>query len=499
MSSYKSAIRTTGIALAVLFLSAGMALQAYAARPAPRIIDGTPASEMDYPYVANLLQGGEMFCTGTLVGPKHVLTAGHCFFDEKNRRVVGDTDVTVRLGGQQIQSAGIQVHPAYVSRSSACVEGETDAALVELAETVSGISPIPVLDAPAPVGATVLLAGYGTQGSGSTGEDGTLPPTGVLNVGSTVIDGYGDNPPQQNLNSSYFYWTFERGESNTASGDSGGPAFYSVNGQFYLAGITCGGEGKSEYGTASFQTRTDLIVSWIQSIAGVLPADSPPSFPQLAPKSAWLGGNFSYAVPVSGSEPLELSASNLPEGLSLSGRTISGVPAAAGSYSVGLSAANPFGSASSSLVIVVSGYNPALAIKKALLQFDDDKNNDFLDVTGTILVTPNFKPRGKRVMMRIGRFSKTFRLASNGQSTGNGRSYFDLYGSLKTGKAKFDLTFERVPLAEELSTLGFPSTADAVGGQEVALPLSVTIDGVESSATVTLRFGARDERWRIAK
>ena len=50
-----------------------------------KILDGTRVSESQYPYVARLSYGGQMLCTGTLIGSRYVLTAGHCFFDTRNR------------------------------------------------------------------------------------------------------------------------------------------------------------------------------------------------------------------------------------------------------------------------------------------------------------------------------------------------------------------------------------------------------------------------------
>ena len=470
----------------------------------PKIIDGSPASEMSYPNVARLSVGGDLVCTGTLVSPNHVLTAAHCFFGENNTRAVRDQDLTLRMGGQIVTSKKVYIHPAYKSRSSACVEGETDAAVVELASPVVGIDPVPLIGSPLPTGSPLLLVGYGTQGSGERGEDGTIPADGVVNVGSTTVEGYGDNPPRQNSNSTYFYWTFDRGEANTASGDSGGPSFYRDNGTTLLAGITCGGDGNSEIGTLSFNTRADLMKSWVDSITGTTPSNTAPGFAPFSIQSASMSTPFSFTVPVTGSSTLNLTASDLPPGLSLSGTTITGIPTIAGSYSVNLVASNPYGSAAAKLVIVVSNYSPSVTIRKVLLQFDDSGDGeDFLDISGTVNVGAKFKPKNKQIVVRIGRFSRTFKLDANGQSLGNPIRYFDLQGpfkgaAFKKAVVKYELTLERVALFRQLSTLGFPTSDEAVGGQIVSLPVSVTVNGVESSTTVNLVFRERDARWHRA-
>jgi hypothetical protein len=493
------------IVLGLFFIFIVVAHSAAAQQIKPRIIDGTRVSESDFPSVARLSVSGSLLCTGTLVGSRHILTAAHCFFDGRNRRAVGDSDVVARLNGQEISSQKVTIHPTYRPRSSACVEGETDAALVELTSDIAGSTPIALLSSAVPVGSTVILAGYGTQGQGATGENGTIPPVGQINFGNTIVEGLGDNPPSQNASSSYFYWTFDGGESNTASGDSGGPAFSDTATGRQIAGITCGGGGNAEFGTLSFNTRADLIKSWVESIVGTVPSNTAPGFTGISNLAGTVGQAFSRTISLIGSQPITLSSSVLPPGLTLNGATISGIPTQVGSTRVELTATNAFGQATASFDIIISGFNPNLRVRQALLQFDYEEGaEDFLDLTGTISLGSNFKPNKKLVTVQIGRFSKTFKLRSNGQSAGNGKSYFDLNGAMRgaafrKSNLQFDLTFERVALFDELATLGFPTSANASRGDPIALPLSVTINGIESSTTILLKFRQSDQRWVISK
>src|SRR5262245_36084037 len=131
---------------AVIFVS----LNAWAKPPKAKIVEGTRVPVDQYPYVAQLLFEGFTQCTGTLISSRHVLTAAHCFFDDSNTRVVGDRDMTVLLGGQAFNSESVSIHPAYQSRNQACVEGESDAAIIKLATPADGIPAIGIPDLPPP-------------------------------------------------------------------------------------------------------------------------------------------------------------------------------------------------------------------------------------------------------------------------------------------------------------------------------------------------------------
>ena len=53
-----------------------------------RIVGGAPSEEHSTPWLCSLHHNGQFFCAGAIIHPSYVLTACHCFFVWKNKRLV---------------------------------------------------------------------------------------------------------------------------------------------------------------------------------------------------------------------------------------------------------------------------------------------------------------------------------------------------------------------------------------------------------------------------
>lgn len=215
----------------------------------PRIVNGTPTSGFASVGKIGDRLGG--FCTGTLIGSRFVLTAGHC------SEGVGNTQGRFFLGGQTYTTVHIYVHPSY-NPNRLGENAANDIAIWELSRDVIGVTPSPINRVAPQVGQILTLVGFGAGGTAQGGHNGDY---GTKRVGTTPIDG---------VMSRVITWDYDRAsESNTAPGDSGGPAFLHRDGVYYVAGVTSGGDkANAGLGDHSFDTRVDAYQSWIDSIVG---------------------------------------------------------------------------------------------------------------------------------------------------------------------------------------------------------------------------------------
>ncbi len=255
------------LAMVVTVASAAAGLVA-SAPPGAAVIDGTELTSESYaarwPWLVDILVTPTLdSCTGSLIGPRWVLTAGHCASLDEEFDVLpiaiayGSPDNTVAT---QMDVVNHFVHPQYDRNT---IGAGFDLALLELATDVPGpYAPLP-RSATLAVGNTVTLAGWGRT-------NGFVSPTiarETTQISPTANDRVLIMQPVDGVG---------------CFGDSGGPTMLERNGGRILVGVfSFGLDDRCE-----FETGSSLVapaMDWITATTGVGPAanTAPSASPRL--------------------------------------------------------------------------------------------------------------------------------------------------------------------------------------------------------------------------
>lgn len=213
-------------------------------------------------------------CSGTLLSPTVMLTAGHCTFGTSGGRVWFDPDVGAGRpgngypggGGTSIEFSAIYTHPSYVDGAFFL----HDAGIVILSQPVTGVPYASLAD----VGLlddlstrrgqqdqSFTVVGYGLQSVKPTlqadlvrykGTVKLISVNGTAGIPAGTSASFTNNPGQGN------------GQGGTCFGDSGGPIFW--NGDGRIAAVTSYGLNANCAGTGGgYRVDTADDQAWIYS------------------------------------------------------------------------------------------------------------------------------------------------------------------------------------------------------------------------------------------
>ncbi len=267
-------------ALLALAASAGATTNASThARPVAHaaIIGGTTAPDGTWPWVAYIQaqtgsDGSGFACTGTVVSPNVILTAGHCAVDEGTGVTVPAADYTVVTGahnlndisGGQVLSVS-RVLPAPTFNLSTLHD---DASLLVLSSPTSAPA-IPLAgsadSALTATGTSVAIAGWGL----TNGNDQTSAPAQLQQASTAIAT---DRTCTRPYGSGYDATTMVCGSDptsprhvSTCNGDSGGPLLArDSSGTWTEAGLTSWGAAGCSPSSPSVFTRISHVSTWIQ-------------------------------------------------------------------------------------------------------------------------------------------------------------------------------------------------------------------------------------------
>jgi endonuclease G, mitochondrial len=221
-------------------------------RPMPRpselirIVGGDEAQPGSFQHCACVGDSEEWMCTGALVANQVVLTAAHCG-PGITRAMVGGNDV-FSLGAEArvVPVSKVAVHPGYRPHPYS----ENDISILILSDEVA-IEPVSIATrAQVAAADAVRLVGFGYNDPQEPKGFGTkrhveidIPPI----MRATVDDDLGELERLLDLHGEYEFACGRKALGrDSCNGDSGGPAYIRVGGDYCLGGLTSRATGEAE-------------------------------------------------------------------------------------------------------------------------------------------------------------------------------------------------------------------------------------------------------------
>ncbi|MBI3700842.1 MAG: trypsin-like serine protease [Afipia sp.] len=165
-------------------------------------------------------------CTGTLIAPAIVLTAGHCVAPGTSYRVIDPSTQPPKL----ITAQKAVTHPQFNMQSMLAHRATADVALLQLPSSVPNKSPaiLGMPRIPIQPGSRFTVAGVGVTTSG--GDDGV----GTVRAANLAVTG---NPGTLQIRLVDPLTQNKSAGMGACTGDSGAPAFEDQDGKSVIAGV----------------------------------------------------------------------------------------------------------------------------------------------------------------------------------------------------------------------------------------------------------------------
>ncbi|MFO8073985.1 MAG: trypsin-like serine protease [Polyangia bacterium] len=233
----------------------GVPLEPPAGDPGLGIVGGEATNYETWKGVVALFSDYSL-CSGTLIDPEVVLTAGHCVYlpsegidlvsNPSGLQIVGGADLYNQGAISLADAQDVVKHPDW--NGNVQDQDAVDLALVYLDSPVSLVESYPVRDYPQPqVGDDGIIVGYGLSSYSDQYSAGVhrAGNTSLLEVYADLIELGGD--------------------SGTCSGDSGGPLFTEQGGEWTVTGVASFVSNQCQAADGSWNTNVLTYRAWVET------------------------------------------------------------------------------------------------------------------------------------------------------------------------------------------------------------------------------------------
>ncbi|KAI1280392.1 Serine proteinase stubble [Halotydeus destructor] len=239
-----------------------------------RIVGGKDAAFGQFPWQAFVQVGGSR-CGGALVGPRHVVTAGHCVARSQHT----PTSIRVTLGDYILHSdleslphetftvAEVRLHPNFRFTPQADRFDVAVLILDRVTQYRDNIKPIclPQKDASF-LGRTSYVAGWGALQAGSKLRPKVLQHVAVPVIENPVCEGWHQKRGINiRIHDEMMCAGYEFGGKDACQGDSGGPLMLNDYGVWYLIGIVSAGYSCAKQYQPGIYHRVSSSSDWISA------------------------------------------------------------------------------------------------------------------------------------------------------------------------------------------------------------------------------------------
>jgi secreted trypsin-like serine protease len=253
------------------------------------IIGGTEATIEEFPSLA-YIQAKEgpkngFACTGSVIAPRVVLTAGHCIEDLETGRLTPVRDYLVATGVADLRDAGpgnvfkVTKTLTYSQFDPGATRGDAGILVLSRPTTVPPIAMATAADAALlAAGTPVQIAGWGLEHSDDSSGPATLRTASI----AVQTDSYcqnGVSPFYPFYSVALQFCTADRPalDSGGCFGDSGGPAIaHRADGTPVEIGVISAGGPACKAALPNIFTRVDRIANWAAAWVATVEQGAPP-------------------------------------------------------------------------------------------------------------------------------------------------------------------------------------------------------------------------------